>query len=162
MKKIFFILSICLLVPGLFVSSQGLAENSSKEPALSDSGFAGSGAIQNSCDERCRRKAGGFAKSWQHSLPEEFQAKAQAILQEAIPEITQLRRALREKVDALADLNYDEVTPPEKLLQLGRELQELRNALNERLARLDSDLRNAVGSSPKSLRKLGRHQSELK
>lgn len=94
------------------------------------------------------------------TLPEDQQAKASSILQDALPEIARLRSALRAKVDALADLNYDEVTPPETLLQLGRELQEIRNAINERLARLDNDLRGSVGSAPGHLRKPGRHKPD--
>lgn len=148
MNKIFFILFSCMFLPGLCLADP--QADSLPEPA------------HMACDARCKQKTGGFAKRWLHSLPEDQQTRARAIIQEAMPEITHLRRALREKVDALADLNYDEVTPPEKLLQLGRELQETRNAMNERLARLESDLRESVGSSPKSLRKLGRNLPDQK
>ena len=98
---------------------------------------------------------------WIHSLPEDQQATARAILREAMPEIAQLRKTLRDKVEALADLNYDEDTPPESLPQLGRELQETRNALRERLARLDRDLREAVGSTPASLHRHGQRLRKL-
>ena len=59
-------------------------------------------------------------------------------------------------MDALADLNYNDATPPETLLQLGRELQECRNALRERLARLLRDLQDTVGDAPAFLRERGR------
>ena len=131
MQKIFFILSLCLLLPAL-VWAQGHHGHDGTAPR----------------DHR-----------WIRSLPEEQRAPAREILREALPEIGRLRHALREKVDALADLNYDEATPPETLLQLGRELQETRNALRERLARLEHDLREAIGTVPASLR---RHSQRLR
>ena len=105
--------------------------------------------------------SGGRENRWIQSLPENQQAAAHAILREALPEVDRLRRALREKVDALADLNYDAATPPETLLQLGRELQETRNALRERLSRLESDLREKTGSVPPFLHKHGRRLRKL-
>ena len=99
---------------------------------------------------------GGRENRWIHTLPEERQPAARALLQEGLPEIARLRATLGEKVDALADLNYNDATPPETLLQLGRELQECRNALRERLARLLRDLQDAVGDAPAFLRERGR------
>ena len=100
---------------------------------------------------------GGRENRWIHTLPEEHQATARVILQQGLLEIASLRATLGEKVDALADLNYNDATPPETLLQLGRELQECRNALRERLARLLQDLQDAVGGAPAFLRERGRH-----
>ncbi len=150
MRKIFFLLSVCLLVPALALpepSSIPLCAPPGEQPV----GHA----------PKAKHGVGARENRWISSLPEERQATARALLEEALPEIARLRRALGDRVNALADLNYDEATPPETLLQLGRELQETRNALRERLARLDSDLRENVGSVPASLHKHGRRLRKL-
>ena len=145
MQKIFFLLSFCLLVPVLALA----------EPPCDPQCPPGATA------PKAKHAIGGRENRWIKSLPEERQAPARAILEEALPEIMRLRHALRERVDALADLNYDEATPPETLLQLGRELQETRNALRERLVRLDNDLRENAGSVPPSLHRHGRRLRRL-
>lgn len=144
MQKIFFLLSVCLLVPALALAGPPCESQCPPDPPAPKA-----------------KKLGGRETRWIHSLPEERQAQARAILEEALPEIARLRHDLRDRVNALADLNYDESTPPETLLQLGRELQETRNALRERLARLDSDLRENVGSVPASLQHHGRRLRKL-
>lgn len=104
---------------------------------------------------------GGRENRWIRTLPEEHQATARALLQEGLADIARLRAALGAKVNALADLNYNEATPPEALLQLGRELQESRNALRERLARLLQELQDTVGATPAFLRERGHRMYRL-
>lgn len=145
MQKILFLLSFCLLVPTLALPGAPC------DPQCQ----------QGAPAPRAKHAVDGRENRWIKSLPEERQAPARAILEEALPEIMRLRHALRERVDALADLNYDEATPPETLLQLGRELQETRNALRERLVRLDNDLRENAGSVPPSLHRHGRRLRRL-
>lgn len=86
-------------------------------------------------------------RDWLASLEPLQRERARAILREAHPAIHDLRVQIREKKAELEDLRFDRSTPPDALPRLGRELQQLRMQLRERLRVVSERLRSEAGIS---------------
>lgn len=82
----------------------------------------------------------GALRRWLGSLQPFQQERARRILRESQPDMSELRRAIREKKSELAALSYDRNTTPETLPRLGMELQELRATLLRKLQMLNNRL----------------------
>lgn len=86
-------------------------------------------------------------RDWLAGLEPLQRERARAILREAHPAIHDLRVQIREKKAELEDLRFDSSTPPDALPRLGRELQQLRRQLRERLRIVSERLRSEAGIS---------------
>lgn len=78
-------------------------------------------------------------------LTQEQQGAVDRIMDEYRPRIQALHQQLHDKMMELKGFSYAKDTDPEVLPRLGRELQELREALREELRTMDSRLAQEAG-----------------
>lgn len=84
---------------------------------------------------------------WEGSLSPEQHEKAEQILAEVRPQLSQMREEMQTKMQELKSLSYNNQTDPEDLARLGRELQHQRDGLLQALRDLDLRLQQEVGSN---------------
>lgn len=73
------------------------------------------------------------ARRWLDTLPPAKRELARGIMRQANPRAAALRRAINEKKNQLASINYSQGVAPEALPRLGLELQQLRRDLRSEL-----------------------------
>lgn len=76
--------------------------------------------------------------------PEQHE-KAEQIIEEVRPQLTELRQEMMAKMQELKALSYNNQTDPEDLAKLGRQLQKQRDELLRALRALDTRLQHEVG-----------------
>ena len=112
-------------------------------------GHSGPGPYNGQGEYRMGRYRGTVQDidDWLEQLPPNQQNKARRIIDDARPRVRELRGRIREKMAELESLSYDQGTSPDTLPRLGRELQQLRDALRASLMDVDERLRREVGVS---------------
>lgn len=88
---------------------------------------------------------GHNCQPWQENLNPEQREKAEQIVAEARPRLAQIRQEMREKMQELKSISYNNQSDPEDLARLGRQLQQQRDTLMQELHILDKRLKTEVG-----------------
>lgn len=84
---------------------------------------------------------------WEGNPSSEQHEKAEQILAEVRPQLTELRQEMMAKMQELKALSYNNQTDPEDLAKLGRQLQKQRDQLRQALRDLDKRLQQEVGDT---------------
>jgi len=82
---------------------------------------------------------------WIENLPSVQQGAARRILDDVRPRARELRRSIEEKMKELEQFSYSRGTEPNTLPQLGRELQDLRDALMCLIRKTRQRMRDEAG-----------------
>lgn len=87
----------------------------------------------------------GQARDCLADLPADKQKRAVQIMEEAMPALRDLDGQIGAKRRELEQLNFNDGSDPEQLARLGRELQELRDSMKEKLSQVSDRLRTETG-----------------
>lgn len=107
-------------------------------------------------DHMAERARGHTCQPWQENLSPEQREKAEQIVAEARPHLAQIRQEMREKMQELKSISYNNQSDPEDLARLGRQLQQQRDTLMQALHALDKRLKTEVGGGAQTRQYDGR------